>query len=84
MSEEEIIAFGRANAPRPIHCDAVAAPHGRFGGLIASGWQAAAPSMRLFIKSRGYGDTPVVGMGIDQSRWRKPVRPGDACKWCGK
>jgi acyl dehydratase len=33
--------------------------------------------MRLFIEGGGYGDTPVVGLGIDQLRWRRPVRPGD-------
>lgn len=77
ISEADIIAFGASNDPQPIHCDPVAAANGRFGGLIASGWQVAALSMRLFIEAGGYGDTPVVGMGIDQLRWKKPVRPGD-------
>ena len=77
LSEADIIAFGRANDPQPIHCDPVAASNGRFGGLIASGWQVATLAMRLFVESGGYGDTPVVGMGIDELRWRRPVRPGD-------
>jgi acyl dehydratase len=77
LTETDIIAFARANDPQPMHTDPVAAADGRFGGLIASGWQVAALSMRLFIQSGGYGETPVVGMGIDELRWKKPVRPGD-------
>lgn len=77
LTEDEIIAFGRANDPQPMHTDAEAAASGRFGGLIASGWQVAALSMRLFVESGGYGATPVVGLGIDELRWMKPVRPGD-------
>lgn len=77
LTEEAIIAFGRSNDPQPIHTDPVAAASGRFGGLIASGWQIAALSMRLFIEAGGYGDTPVIGLGVDELRWRKPVRPGD-------
>lgn len=78
LSDAEIIAFAAANDPQPMHTDPVAAASGRFGGLIASGWQVAALSMRLFIESGGYGETPVVGMGIDELRWKKPVRPGDS------
>ena len=77
ISEADIVAFGQANDPQSIHCDPHAAAVSRFGGLIASGWQVAALSMRLFIEAGGYGETPVVGMGIDQLRWKKPVRPGD-------
>ncbi|WP_196258142.1 MaoC family dehydratase [Pelagibacterium limicola] len=77
LTEAEIIAFARANDPQPMHTDPEAAKDGRFGGLIASGWQIAALSMRLFIDTGGYGATPVVGMGIDELRWKKPVRPGD-------
>lgn len=77
LSEAEIIAYGLANDPQPMHTDPVAARSGPFGGLVASGWQVAALSMRLFIQAGGYGKTPVVGMGIEELRWRKPVRPGD-------
>ena len=77
LSEAEIIAYGLANDPQPMHTDPEAARSGPFGGLVASGWQVAALSMRLFIQSGGYGKTPVVGLGIEELRWLKPVRPGD-------
>lgn len=77
LSETDIIAYARENDPQPIHTDPEAAAQGRFGTVIASGWQLAALSMRLFIESGGYGDTPVVGLGIEDLRWRRPVRPND-------
>ena len=77
LTEADIIAFAQANDPQPMHTDPAAAASGRFGGLIASGWQVAALSMRLFIEAGAYGDTPVVGVGVDELRWKKPVRPGD-------
>ena len=80
MTEQDIISYARVNDPQPMHTDPEKAAAGRFGGVIASGWQIAALSMRLFIESGGYGDTPVVGMGVDELRWRKPVRPGDVLK----
>lgn len=77
LSAEEIIAFGQANDPQPMHTDPERAAAGPFGGLVASGWQIAALSMRVFVQSGGYGATPVVGLGIDELRWVKPVRAGD-------
>jgi acyl dehydratase len=77
ITEAEIIAFGLANDPQPMHTDPEAAKSGPFGGLVASGWQIAALSMRVFVQAGGYGQTPVVGLGIEELRWRKAVRPGD-------
>lgn len=77
ITEESIIAFGKANDPQPIHIDPEAAAEGRFGTIIASGWQVAALSLRLFVESGGYGKTPNVGLGVDELRWVQVVRPGD-------
>lgn len=80
MQQDEMIAYAKQNDPQPMHIDPEAAAQSRWGTIIASGWMIAALSMRLFIQGGGYGDTPVVGMGIDELRWRKPVRPGDVLK----
>ena len=77
VSAEEIIAFGLANDPQPMHTDPELAAKGPFGTLVASGWQIASLSMRVFVQAGGYGKTPVVGMGIDELRWQKPVKAGD-------
>jgi acyl dehydratase len=59
LTEAEMIAYGIANDPQPMHTDPEAAQAGPFGGLVASGWQIAALSMRVFVQSGGYGKTPV-------------------------
>ena len=80
LGEGEMIAYAKANDPQPIHVDPDAAKDGPFGGIIASGWQIAALSMRLFVEAGGHGDAPIVGIGIDELRWKQVVRPGDALR----
>jgi acyl dehydratase len=80
ITEEEIIAYARLHDPQPIHMDPDAASNGPFGGIIASGWHIAAFSMRLFIKAGGHGDASIIGIGIDELRWRQVVRPGDVLR----
>jgi acyl dehydratase len=77
ISADDIIAYARVNDPQPMHTDPERAKAGPFGAVVASGFQIAALSMRMFIQAGGYGATPVVGMGIDELRWLKPVRPDD-------
>jgi acyl dehydratase len=36
--------------------------------------------MRLFVEAGGHGDTPIVGLGIDELRWKQVVRPGDTLR----
>jgi acyl dehydratase len=78
VTAEEIMAFGRDYDPQPMHTNAALAEQGPFKGLIASGWQVAAISWREFHRAGGYGDTPVVGLGVDALRWHRPVRAGDS------
>jgi len=77
ITEEDIVTFARQYDPQPMHTDPEKAVQSRFGGVIASGWHVVALSMRLFIEAGGHQGTPAVGLGIDELRWRKPVRPGD-------
>lgn len=77
VSEDEIITYARQYDPQPMHTDREMAARSRFGGVIASGWHIVSLSMRVFIESGGHGGTPAVGLGVDELRWRKPVRPGD-------
>jgi len=34
--------------------------------------------MRVFLQAGGYGKTPMVGLGVDELRWTRPVKAGDA------
>lgn len=77
ITEADIVEFGAKYDPQPFHTDAEAAAAGPFGGLIASGWHLNALIMREFVHSKPYGDTPILGMGVDELRWLHPVRPGD-------
>lgn len=77
ISEADIIAFGDAYDPQPFHTDPAAALSSPFGSLVASGWHLLAITMRNFVDTKPYGDTPVVGLGVDKLRWSAPVRPDD-------
>jgi acyl dehydratase len=77
VTEDEIVTFARAYDPQPMHTDPRKAAESRFGGVIASGWHVVSLSMRAFIEGGGHRGTPAVGLGIDELRWRRPVRPGD-------
>ena len=74
---EELVAFARRYDPQPIHVDPEAAARTMFGGLIASGWHTAGSCMAL-LAEEFLNDTASVGsFGLDELRWRTPVRPGD-------
>lgn len=77
MTEADIIRFAREYDPQPMHIDPVAAANGRFGGIIASGWHVASVVMRDFVDNAPFGDTPLLGLKIDDLQWRLAVRPGD-------
>jgi acyl dehydratase len=58
--------------------DEAAAARSPFGGLIASGWQTAALCMRLVVDGFMATSTSMGSPGLDELKWLKPVRPGDA------
>jgi acyl dehydratase len=77
VSEDEILEFARRFDPQPFHVDREAAARGQFGGLIASGWHTAAMMMRLLCESFLSDAAGMSSPGIDELRWKYPVRPGD-------
>jgi acyl dehydratase len=77
VEEDEVIAFARRFDPQPFHVDPNAAKLTQFGGLIASGWHTAALAMRLFADNYLTQVASLASPGVDELRWRKPVRPGD-------
>ena len=80
MREADIIRFAEEFDPQPMHVDKAEAANGRFGGIIASGWHVAAALMRDFVDKAPFGNTPLLGLKVDDLQWRKAVRPGDVLR----
>jgi acyl dehydratase len=80
VTAEEIIAFGRQFDPQPFHTDAAAARDTFFGQLVASGWHTAAVSMRLMVGSMFGPEGGLIGQGVDELRWPRPMLPGDTLR----
>ena len=78
VSREELLTFAAAYDPQPMHVDEAAAAAGPWGDLIASGWHTVALLMRLYVDNFLSPVSALVSPGVDELRWRLPVRPGDA------
>lgn len=77
VSGGEIACFAAEFDPQPFHTDTAAARETLFQGLAASGWHTAALTMRLRVASDFKPAGGLVGAGVEELRWPKPVRPGD-------
>ena len=77
ITKEDILRFAAEFDPQPFHLDEAAAENTVFKGLAASGWHTAAVAMNLAVQVRPFGPHPLLGAGVDDLRWMKPVRPGD-------
>lgn len=78
LDEASIVAFARQYDPQPFHIDPVAAKDAIYGGLIASGWQTVAETMRILVDHVISPASSLGSPGCDELRWLKPVRPGDS------
>ncbi len=76
VSAEDIIEFAREFDPQPFHLDDAA---GRTvaGGLIASGWHTSALLLRMNCDAFLSRADTVGALGIEEIKWKLPVRPGD-------
>src|ERR1700719_1297367 len=74
---ERALAFAAEFDPQPFHLEEAAARRSIFGELTASGWHTTAVTMRLLIGGELQPAGGFVGVGLDECRWPRPVRPGD-------
>jgi acyl dehydratase len=77
VEQERIMAFGAEFDPQPFHLDVEAARGSIFGGLAASGWHTAAATMRMLVEGDLRPAGGILGLGFEELRWPRPVRPGD-------
>jgi len=77
VEREQIKSFAAQFDPQPFHLDEEAAGKSLFGGLAASGWHTAALTMRLLVEGELKPAGGILGMGFEEFRWPRPVRPGD-------
>ena len=78
LDKDQIIAFAGQYDPQPYHLDEEAAHKSVFGGLAASGWHTVALTMRLLVDSEFRPAHGILGVGVDELRWLRPVRPDDS------
>ena len=77
ISEASILDFAFRFDPQPFHLDAEAAAKSIYGGLIASGFQTMIVAFRLFHAEKIMTPSSQGSPGMDEVRWKAPVRPGD-------
>src|SRR6266446_7934143 len=77
LTAEQIKAFAAQFDPQPFHTDEKAAADSFFGGLVASGWHTAAITMRLMVLSELRVVGGLIGAGLDEVKWPRPVHPGE-------
>jgi acyl dehydratase len=75
VTESEIVAFAERWDPLPVHTDPGADE--RHDGVIASGHHTLCVTARLAVEGFRRETAAVAGLGIDDLRWHRPVRPGD-------
>ena len=77
VEKDQIKSFAAQFDPQPFHLDEAAARDSIFQGLAASGWHTAAMSMRLLVEGELKPAGGIIGLGFQEFRWPRPVRPGD-------
>jgi acyl dehydratase len=64
---------------QPFHLDEASARATFFKELVASGWHTTALTMQLVVETLPLSHG-IIGSGVDELRWPRPVRPGDTLR----
>lgn len=80
LSREEIVHFAAQWDPQPFHLDEDAARASPFGGLIASGFHTLLTAFTLTLEAEIWNEASMGSPGMEEIRWRVPVRPGDTLR----
>ena len=77
VTKEAVITFAESFDPQVFHTDDTHRTTQQLGGLMASGWHTAAIFMLLAVEAYLGQSAVLTSPGVDELRWRAPVRPGD-------
>lgn len=77
VDDAQIKAFAAEFDPQPFHVDEAAAGESVFRGLAASGWHTAGVTMKLLVHGDLRPAGGIIGLGLEEMQWPRPVRPGD-------
>lgn len=80
VTAQSIMDFAGQWDPQVFHLDETQAQQTFFAGLAASGWHTAAITMRLLVTGDFRPANGVIGAGIEDLKWLRPVRPGDVLR----
>jgi acyl dehydratase len=80
VTEDAIVRFALEYDFQPFHVDKRAAEQSIFGGLIASGIQTIALTMRLCNQAQLFAGNAIAGIGLDEVRFLRPVYAGDSIR----
>jgi acyl dehydratase len=85
MTEADIVNFsGFSGDFNPLHMDAEYASQGIFGGRIAHGMCGFSMAIGLIVRLNIFEGTIVAFYGIDEWRFRAPIKIGDTLHSVGK
>lgn len=77
VTETEIVDFAAEYDPQPFHLDPGHPETEQHGGLIASGYHTLSITNKLLVDGHRGNVASIAGLGLDELRWKRPVRPGD-------
>ncbi|WP_448612763.1 MaoC/PaaZ C-terminal domain-containing protein [Modestobacter sp. URMC 112] len=81
ITETDVVTFaGWSWDTNPVHTDAELARHGRFGERIAHGLLGLSVAMGLASRIGVFESCSVALLGIDDWRFRRPLRIGDTVR----
>jgi acyl dehydratase len=80
ITETLIVEYARFYDPQVFHTDPEAAKATLYGGLIASGLQTIGLCFKLFFQTGVLSACSLGSPGLDEIRWKAPVRPGDTVR----
>ena len=77
VEADRMTSFASEFDPQPFHLSEEGAKDTIFASLAASGWYTAAITMKLLVDGELRPAGGILGLGFEEFRWPRPVRPGD-------